>query len=231
MSQPYPPPYQHQQPSQPTQQQWGPPPGYPPHAGMPPHVPTQRGPLSQPPKQPQRRPLVGAIVLTLLIVGGAAFGIYVFGKPTTTSTTTGGSTSTSRAAAPAVTVPVQVPAGPAKQIAARDWAKIAKDPEAYKGQSIVVYGQVTQFDSATGTDAFRANVDAVKHEVSYGYADYETNTMLGGSAAVLADLVDKDLFRAEVVVAGAYSYETTMGGQTTVPLLRVTKIQTIGTAK
>jgi hypothetical protein len=56
--------------------------------------------------------------------------------------------------------------------------KIAKDPEAHKGETIIVYGQVRQFDSATGTDSFRASVDGVVHKPSYGYVDYETNTVL-----------------------------------------------------
>ncbi|MCB0915279.1 MAG: hypothetical protein KDC23_06180 [Actinobacteria bacterium] len=42
----------------------------------------------------------------------------------------------------------------------RTWALIAKDPEAHAGESYLVFGEVTQFDSATGTSAFRANVAA-----------------------------------------------------------------------
>lgn len=133
--------------------------------------------------------------------------------------------------APTTTTPPPPPA-PAKAITARDWALIARDPSSHVGESIVVYGQVTQFDSATGRTTFRANVDGVKHPVRYGYADYDTNTFLTSvDAASLGDLVQKDLFRAEVVVAGAYSYETTMGGTLTVPQLLVTRIEVTGQAK
>ena len=123
------------------------------------------------------------------------------------------------------------PPAPARAISARDWALIAKDPDSHAGERVVVYGQVKQFDAATGTSAFRANVDGVVHKVSYGYADYETNTFLTGPAQLLKDLVNDDLFRAEVTVTGAYSYDTTMGGNVTAPKLEVTAIKVTGTAK
>jgi hypothetical protein len=123
------------------------------------------------------------------------------------------------------------PPEPAKAISARDWALIAKDPSSHTGERIIVYGQVKQFDAATGTSAFRANVDGVAHKVRYGYADYETNTYVSGTADLLKDLVNDDLFRAEATVSGAYSYETTMGGQITVPKLEVTAIKVTGSAK
>jgi hypothetical protein len=177
-----------------------------------------------------------ALVGVLAVLGVLFIAIVVFapgpsstGQPAPSAT---GSSTSSRATTASGSSPNPViPSGPAREITAREWAKIAKDPQSAVGQKIIVYGQVTQFDAVTGTDGFRANVDGVKHQVSYGYADYETNTILGGDASTLADLVEKDLFRAEVVVAGAYTYETTMGGQTTVPLLKVVKIQTTGSAK
>ncbi|WP_181781595.1 DUF732 domain-containing protein [Pseudonocardia pini] len=122
-----------------------------------------------------------------------------------------------------------VAAGPAKTITAREWLLIAKDPEAHKGERIVVYGEVKQFDSATGSNGFRANVDGVAHKVRYGYADYETNTVLGaGSGVSLAQVVQDDLFKAEVTVVGSYSYGTQIGGSTTVPMLMITKIDVTG---
>ncbi|GAA2886326.1 hypothetical protein GCM10010472_50660 [Pseudonocardia halophobica] len=123
------------------------------------------------------------------------------------------------------------PPAPARAITARDWALIAKSPDAHVGERIVAYGQVTQFDAATGTSAFRANVDGVVHKPSYGYVDYETNTFLNESGTLFAQLVKGDLFRAEVTVTGSYSYSTTMGGTMTVPQLQVTAINVTGTAK
>ncbi|WP_233899187.1 PASTA domain-containing protein [Pseudonocardia dioxanivorans] len=127
---------------------------------------------------------------------------------------------------------VKPPPLPAKAITAREWALIARSPDAHIGEAVIVYGQVTQFDSATGPAGFRANVDGVAHKVSYGYADYDTNTILvADTAATLGDLVNKDLFKAEVTVLGSYTYETTMGGSTTVPKLAVQKVTVTGQAK
>lgn len=119
--------------------------------------------------------------------------------------------------------------GPAEAITARDWLLIAKNPDAHEGQRIVVYGEVTQFDSATGSSGFRANVDGVVHPIKYGYADYETNTVLGaGQGVSLADVVQDDIFKAEATVVGSYSYDTQIGGSTTVPMLLITKITVTG---
>jgi hypothetical protein len=68
----------------------------------------------------------------------------------------------------------------------------------------------------------------VPHKARYGWVDYETNTMVTGDGAVLADVVQGDLLTAEVTVAGSWSYETTMGGTLTVPSLIVTKIEVTG---
>ncbi len=132
---------------------------------------------------------------------------------------------TQPAVAPATPIP---PPAPAKAITAREWQKIAKNPDAHIGESVIVYGYVTQFDTGTGTDQFRASVDGVKHA---RYYDYETNTLLSGDQSRLGDLVQDDLFRAEVVVGGSYTYSNTMGGSTTAPVLVVSKILTTGTAK
>lgn len=94
-----------------------------------------------------------------------------------------------------------------------------------------MYGKVTQFDSATGTSVFRANVDGIEHPLSYGYADYETNTVLAAAGADVDDLVEGDLFRAEAVVTGSVSYETTIGAALTAPQLGVLAITVTGTSK
>jgi hypothetical protein len=182
-------------------------------------VPQQHQPpvsLSVPKRKHRKWPwMVGVVVLLLVIVamsgndGGS------------------GSSTNSRSASGAAPA-VQPVLGPAKAITERDWQLIAKDPEAHTGDRVIVYGEVTQFDATTGTDAFRANVDGVEHKPEYGYADYETNTILNGDDAALKALVQGDLFKAEVTVAGAQSYENTMGGTLTAPKLTVTKVDVIG---
>lgn len=123
-------------------------------------------------------------------------------------------------------VSLPVPAGPARELSAREWALIAKSPDSHVGEHVVVFGYVTQFDAVTGGSAFRASLDGVRHRQTY---EYDTNAILvGRSADQLADVVQDDMFRAEVTITGSYSYQTTMGGTLTVPQMQVEKIEVIG---
>ena len=126
----------------------------------------------------------------------------------------------------AVDPPPPVELGPADAITAREWQIIARDPDSAAGDRIIVYGQVTQFDAATGTENFRANVGGVEEPLEDGftYADYDTNTVLSGEASDLKAVVNGDTFRAEVTVVGSMDYDTQIGGSTTVPWLLVDKI-------
>lgn len=108
----------------------------------------------------------------------------------------------------------------------RQWAKIVKKPESYVGDKYIIYGQVTQFDSATGDDSFLAET-AHRNTMSYGFFDGQ-NTLLSGNAKQLDDLVEDDVFRASVTVLGDIDYDTQIGGNTTVPLLEVNSIKVIG---
>jgi hypothetical protein len=114
---------------------------------------------------------------------------------------------------------------PARSISSREWAQIAKAPDSHAGQRVIVFGVVTQFDASTGEERFRANVDG---ERQAQWFDYDTNTVLTGTNHLLGDLVADDVFRAEVTVLGAYTYDTTMGGSMSVPQLAVTRIDVIG---
>ena len=123
--------------------------------------------------------------------------------------------------AAAAAPPPSAPAEPYRKLSARDWQIIAKNPDAHIGERVIVHGRVTQFDAATGTTAFRASVDGVRQKRAY---DYDTNTMLGGDAADLQDIVVDDEFTAEVTVRGSLTYQTQIGGSTTVPVLLVQTI-------
>lgn len=218
-----------------------PPTGYPPPGGYPPPHSGYPPPPGQPPypggyaaAAPRRRRIwpwfVGGFA-ALLVVGL----LIAPRQPAATSTPVAAPTSTPLGtptgpaflAEPTSTLP-PVPAGPARKLSARDWLLVAKDPAGHAGAHVIVYGQVTQFDSATGTESFRASVDGVEHKPKYGFADYDTNTIVTGQGATLASVVQGDLFRAEAVVIGPFSYATTLGGQTTVPSLFLTNIEVIG---
>ncbi|TDB69924.1 hypothetical protein [Micromonospora sp. KC723] len=143
--------------------------------------------------------------------------------PTSAAPTTAAPTTAARS--PTKTTPRPKPKPPSyKTLSARQWKLIAKNPDAYLGKHYVVYGRVTQFDAATGTDTFRANVAHRRMPDEY---DYETNTMFSGSESDLTNLVEDDIFRANVTVLGSYSYDTQIGGQTTAPLLLVDSIKVL----
>ena len=116
-------------------------------------------------------------------------------------------------------------------IDSQTWLEIVKDPDAHNGECLTVYGEVTQFDAATGTSGFRANVGGVEQTPEYGFVDYPTNTTLVGNASTLSNVVEQDLFTANVIVLGSYTYQTQIGGQTTVPQLQVDSIQVTGNSK
>jgi hypothetical protein len=73
-------------------------------------------------------------------------------------------------------------------------------------------------------------VDGVRHGGEYGYLDYETNTILREGNADFSDLVADDLFQAKVIVEGSMTYETSLGGELTAPVLRVDSIKVTGTS-
>lgn len=103
-----------------------------------------------------------------------------------------------------------------------DLALVFKDPDSHVGEEFKVWGQVFQFDAATGTDSFLAQV-ANRNTMSYGFFDGE-NALFTGDEADFANLVEDDLFIATVSVAGSESYDTQIGGNTTVPSFEVLKI-------
>jgi deoxyhypusine synthase len=115
-----------------------------------------------------------------------------------------------------------------KKISARQWKLIAKSPDSHIGERLIIHGRVTQFDAATGTDAFRADVDGIKHRPTYGFVDYPSNVVLSGDESALADLVEDDLFTARVTVTGSLTYDTQIGGQTTVPQLQIASLSVTG---
>ncbi|MFI7575876.1 hypothetical protein [Micromonospora sp. NPDC049497] len=187
---------------------------------------------------------VGAIALVIALTAGVAIGALAAdgaepaasvsssaspsSAPTTAAPTTAAPTTaapTTAAPSPTKTTPPPKPKPPSyKTLSEREWKLIAKNPDAYIGKTYVVFGRVTQFDAATGVDTFRADVAHKRMAEDY---DYETNTILSGGSDDLENLVEDDIFRANVTVLGSHSYETQIGGETTVPLLMVASIKVL----
>lgn len=123
--------------------------------------------------------------------------------------------------------PEPTPADPAEfaMITERDWALIAKNPDAHIGEQIVLYAEVAQFDSATGSDTFRAYASA--DTLEFWTLD-GTNTVFTGDARLLGPVVQGDIVKIHATVTGSLSYDTQIGGNTTVPSLVVGLIDVIG---
>lgn len=97
----------------------------------------------------------------------------------------------------------------------RTFAAIARDPESNKGRKIVIYGLVTQADSVTGNSAFRAETAGGQY---WNWYDFDENSMVRVSdPSIISNVLKDDLVEMYVEVKGAMSYNTTIGGKTTVP--------------
>ncbi|HET9138760.1 hypothetical protein [Actinophytocola sp.] len=218
-------------------------PPYPPGPGQPPAASPFAG--SERPRKNRRWTFVlaGLGVLLLLCCGGTiVLGLVAedgtkVAAPSSAPTSSSGKVAAppTTAAAPNRTDPVAKPRTQAPQpppapkpakityrsLTDREWKKIAKNPDSYSDKGYVVYGIVTQFDAATGPDMFLANVGARNMTEAY---EYDTNTVLTGSGQMFDNLVEDDEFRAKVIVIGSYSYDTQIGGSTTVPQLEVRSV-------
>lgn len=113
-------------------------------------------------------------------------------------------------------------------VAPRTYALMVKNPDDHVGKKYVVYGHVTQFDAATGNDTFLAGTAATK---SADWYDYDINTLVSAEDEKLfANVVEDDLVTLYVEVLGSFSYDTQIGGNTTVPHLKAHMVKVTGSA-
>lgn len=116
-----------------------------------------------------------------------------------------------------------------QDLSERDWQLIAKNPDGHIGERVVVYGTVTQFDTATGTESFRINLGASPVTDSpQSYLDHDTNSMVSGAAEDLANVVRGDEVKIYGEVIGSISYDTQVGGNTTVPAIVAGMVEVTG---
>jgi len=110
-------------------------------------------------------------------------------------------------------------------ISAREFALLAKNPDAWAGKKVVVYGVITQFDAATGPTTFRADIGSAPETSRY---DYDQNTLVTAhDANMVANIVENDVVTMYAEVQGSVTYDTQIGGKTTVPSLLVNIIEPI----
>lgn len=132
----------------------------------------------------------------------------------------------SRAAAAAAAEAERTNPASYEQVSTRDFALIVRDPSAARGRKLVLYGYVSQFDSATGTNQFRASVDS---QPLGSWYEYDHNVVIKASdRALVANVVEDDLITLWVEVDEPLTYDTTLGGSTTVPSFRLNMIEVTG---
>lgn len=113
-----------------------------------------------------------------------------------------------------------------EEISDRQFAKIVRNPDGHIGDTITIYGEVTQYDSATGLSSMLANTS--NDPQGNNYYLYGENSYLSGDSSDLEELVEDDTFKAKVKVTGAFSYDTQAGGNTSVPEFEVVSITRTG---
>lgn len=105
----------------------------------------------------------------------------------------------------------------------RSLALVVKDPDSFAGANIILYGSIMQFDSATGRCTMLIDTAATQQEYSY---DYDQSVMaIAGDAdmtcPVFDPLVEDDHVKIWATIMQSFSYDTQIGGNTTVPLVKV----------
>ena len=103
----------------------------------------------------------------------------------------------------------------------RGWQLLMKSPDKYDGRKYRVWACIAQFDSATGDDGFRGQASFKKQR--YWWTDGD-NVVFVGDANQLANYVEDDIVVMSVTSLGSYSYDTQIGGSTTVPMFEVDSI-------
>lgn len=108
----------------------------------------------------------------------------------------------------------------------RDWALLVKDPDAHEGQGVSLWACIVQFDTATGTSAFRGN--ALNRDAGSSWFLDGENAVFQGDAGMLAPFVKDDIVAVTAIVRGTLSYDTVMGGSNSAPLFEVLSIKQAG---
>ncbi|MGE2718473.1 hypothetical protein [Mycolicibacterium celeriflavum] len=194
------------------------------------------------PEHGKRNPAITAAlsggIAVLVLAVGVLVGLQLKGsEPTGPDTPSPAPTVIASAPnTPAPTVPRE-PIGPPRRptdptrldrstydsLTAREFALMAKDPDAWAGRKVVMYGVITQFDSATGATSFRADTGPAPVMDVY---DYDQNTLITAhDADMVANFVEKDRVTMYVEVQGSMTYETPMGGSVTAPSLMANIIE------
>lgn len=110
----------------------------------------------------------------------------------------------------------------------RTLSTIARDPDSHAGETLIVYGYISQFDANTGPCTMRLSISAEKRS---SWVDYEHNALAysgdgRSDCSDLDDVVEDDQVKLSVVLQGAESYSS-MGGSTNVPHFEIHEVEVL----
>ncbi|WFP15990.1 hypothetical protein [Citricoccus muralis] len=113
-----------------------------------------------------------------------------------------------------------------KQISDRNWTLVERAPDSHEDEKYVVYGRVTQADSATGSFAIRVDTSGSQQRRAYSY---DVNTMVAaGESGMFDEVVSGDIVKLLVEVNGSLSYESTLGATITALSVTAHGVEVIG---
>ena len=109
-----------------------------------------------------------------------------------------------------------------EELSKRDLDLIMKDIYSENGRRIVLYGSIRQFDSATGTGRFLADIGTS----AIGVGNNESAHLIG-DPVTLKPFVAGDEVKMFVLVDGEYSYTSTADFKLTVPQFQIRMIEMV----
>lgn len=104
---------------------------------------------------------------------------------------------------------------------------VVRDPNSVKGQFFVLVADIAQFDAATGPCTFRGAWGNQPHEYSFEYDGDNAVFSAPQPCPVLDGIDQNDVVRLWVEGAGSLTYDTQIGGSTTVPSFTVLRAEII----
>ena len=198
----------------------------------PPHTPYQ--PAAEPAKK-SNGPLKAVLITgAVLLAGGAGVAALSNTGDKTSSSSSGASSASSRTqtvspeviARKAAEEKARLDPATYEALTPREFALIAKAPDAHVGEKVVLYGVVFQADAVTGANSILAKVDSVPHSARYEFD--QTARLVAEDSSILANVVEDDFVTMWVEVAGSYNYDTQGGGNTTVPQFKLNIVNVTG---
>lgn len=113
------------------------------------------------------------------------------------------------------------------KVDATQWKSIVTHPARAEGSEVVVFAEVAQFDSGTGSDRFLA-VAGIDQPGRSG--ELRSHAVFVGEEPTLRGVEAGDVLKVHAVVTDAMELETDLGGVSTVPVLTVARIKDVGLA-